>query len=218
MWLQGVDEPEAAIHLELTFPAEYPKKPPSAAFLTHIPYFDGATETDAQGRQTICLSVLGDFATYHTEWGDAGEAQGWSSAYTVSTLLSVVSVMIADQFERAKTQRCYGGVDAASARAKARSFVCPLSGHNGRARATWLPALPAPAAPSSPPASEAGDPTAASPEAAAEDAAEGSLASGKFASTPPMLMICRSSLTDCFGRSADRGPGLPDCPAAPHAG
>ena len=94
-------EPETVIHIELNFPEDYPKRPPSAAFLTHIPYFDGAAQTDAKGRQTLCLSVLSDFADYHAEWGRAGEAQGWSTAYTVSTLLSIIAVMITDQFAQA---------------------------------------------------------------------------------------------------------------------
>ena len=153
-------ETDAVIHLELKFPEDYPKKPPSAAFLTHIPYFEGAKQTDAQGRQTICLSVLGDFAGVHTEWARAGEAQGWSSAYTVSTLLSVMSVMIADQFETAARR---SATEAAAAKGKARNFVDPVSGHDGSSRATWwpsLPELPAAPAPPSPPASDIGDPVA----------------------------------------------------------
>ena len=199
-------EPEAVIHIELSFPEDYPKRPPSAAFLTHIPYFDGAAETDEKGRQTLCLSVLGDFATYHSEWANAGDAQGWSPAYTVSTLLSVISVMVADQFAKARagTASYCTSTTADSSLTKARAFVCPLSDHDGGSRNTWVPALPEPP---SPPASEAGEPGGTEvADAEAEPADDGAdLSAAAEAVVASLTAEQRRTLSDALAAGIDLG-------------
>jgi hypothetical protein len=44
---------------EISFPGDYPKAPPKCAFLTDIPFSAGGTWNNEQGRQVLCLSILG---------------------------------------------------------------------------------------------------------------------------------------------------------------
>ena len=123
-----------AIHMELTFPESYPNSPPSASFYTEIPYHGGATKRDDQGRIQLCLNILADFAHVHTEWEHDKDASGWSSAYTVHTILLNLQAFLLDVPNRkdATTTRF---IDTCSA------FVCPDCGHTGRSPHTWVPPL-----------------------------------------------------------------------------
>ena len=51
--LEGV-----AIAVDLTFPPEYPLKPPNAGFITPIPYSMGGSWHNEKGQQVLCLSIL----------------------------------------------------------------------------------------------------------------------------------------------------------------
>ena len=79
------------MHFELTFPPNYPASPPKAGFLTEIPFSTGGSFRDARGRQTLCLSILGDLGNVHTEWAgpqqQRGGAHGWSPGTTIASLL-----------------------------------------------------------------------------------------------------------------------------------
>ena len=82
--------------MELTFPESYPNSPPRASFYTEIPYHGGATKRDDQGRIQLCLNILADFAHVHTEWEHDKDASGWSSAYTVHTILLNLQAFLLD--------------------------------------------------------------------------------------------------------------------------
>ena len=81
---------EVPLHLVIGFKPDYPASPPSAGFLVHWPYRNGAstvgTVAGHAGAQTICLDILGNYSDIHTEWKNE-KGSGWSPAYSVSTLL-----------------------------------------------------------------------------------------------------------------------------------
>ena len=70
----------------------------------------------------------------HTEWEHDKDASGWSSAYTVHTILLNLQAFLLDVPNRkdATTTRF---IDTCSA------FVCPDCGHTGRSPHTWVPPL-----------------------------------------------------------------------------
>ena len=98
---------------EISFPEDYPKSPPKCAFLTDIPFSAGGSWNDNEGRQVLCLSILGDAAEHHAEWaGGQSEAHGWSPATTLSNLLvNLQALLFAD---------CLDDVGAWEASAKVR--------------------------------------------------------------------------------------------------
>jgi ubiquitin-protein ligase len=61
-------------HVELEIPSEYPNKAPSLFFKSFVKYVNGAQQETPKGI-SICLDLLGNFASYHTEWGS--QASGW---------------------------------------------------------------------------------------------------------------------------------------------
>lgn len=75
------------VHFVLEFPPDYPVSPPSAYFITPIVYYGGAVIKDAKGRYSVCLDLFGNFAHVHTEWKSDGVASGWSSSYSVMSIL-----------------------------------------------------------------------------------------------------------------------------------
>uniref|UniRef100_A0A6C0ACK1 UBC core domain-containing protein n=1 Tax=viral metagenome TaxID=1070528 RepID=A0A6C0ACK1_9ZZZZ len=80
----------------LEFPSDYPVKAPHAYFMTKIAYRSGAQVLDKKGRQVICLDLFGNFASVHTEWGKDGQASGWSSSYSVKTILITMQGVLLD--------------------------------------------------------------------------------------------------------------------------
>ena len=80
----------------LEFPSNYPVKPPHAYFMTKIAYNSGAQVLDSKGRQVICLDLFGNFASVHTEWGNDGQASGWSSSYSIKTILVTMQGVLLD--------------------------------------------------------------------------------------------------------------------------
>merc|ERR1711998_192922 len=111
-----------AIHMELTFPENYPQSPPSASFYNEIPYHGGATKRDDKGRVQLCLNILADFAFVHTEWEHDRDASGWSSAYTVQTILLNLQAFLLDVPNRHDRQ-------TEQFVKTANKFVCPDCGH-----------------------------------------------------------------------------------------
>jgi len=70
-------------HIELRFPTTYPTTSPSATVLTPLPH----PHVHANGK--ICLDMLSDFQGYFQskDFGTKVKGTGWSSAYSVQTLL-----------------------------------------------------------------------------------------------------------------------------------
>ena len=70
-------------HLALLFPSNYPHERPKVKLLTPFPHPHVIGDR-------ICLDLLGDYQAYFEDDLDATgrtEGHGWSSAYTVSTIL-----------------------------------------------------------------------------------------------------------------------------------
>jgi hypothetical protein len=42
---------------------------------------------DSKGRMSVCLNLFGNFKYIHKEWGNNNEASGWTSSYSVSSIL-----------------------------------------------------------------------------------------------------------------------------------
>lgn len=82
-----------SVYFGLEFPAEYPAKPPYAYFISPIVNKGGAYEADPKGRIVICNSLFGNYYNLHSDWG-AGTGTGWSSSYTVSTILIQMTELI----------------------------------------------------------------------------------------------------------------------------
>jgi ubiquitin-protein ligase len=87
------------LHFLIDFPSDYPASAPSVGFSVKFPYHTGASyvindkEKRLNGLFVLCLDILGNFAHVHTEWKD-NEGSGWSTAYTVSTLLIQLQSLI----------------------------------------------------------------------------------------------------------------------------
>jgi ubiquitin-protein ligase len=67
-------------HFELKFPATYPNDSPSGALFTPLPH------PHVIGGK-ICLDILADYQSYFREVHSPDKTIGWSSAYSVQTLL-----------------------------------------------------------------------------------------------------------------------------------
>merc|ERR1719486_426937 len=87
------------LHFLIDFPADYPQSAPNIGFSFEFRYRGGAEYTMPDGRlkgkKVICLDVLGNFQSYHTEWKDS-VGSGWSPAYTVTTLLVQLQSVLCD--------------------------------------------------------------------------------------------------------------------------
>jgi len=102
---------QVPLHFLIDFPADYPASAPNIGFSFEFPYRNGASYTESSGRlkgkKVICLDVLGNFQSYHTEW-KSSEGSGWSPAYNVTTLLvnlqSVLVNLNADINQRERDQ------------------------------------------------------------------------------------------------------------------
>lgn len=115
----------------LEFPNDYPNSPPNGFFETDIFYKNGMQVRDAKGRIAVCLSIFGNFAHYHTEWKDSTE--GWSPAYTVSTILiSLQGLVMANMFSDRPS-------DVERMISSAMKFQCPETGHDGSDQTKWFP-------------------------------------------------------------------------------
>eukprot|EP00698_Gefionella_okellyi_P004284 TRINITY_DN13973_c0_g1_i1.p1 TRINITY_DN13973_c0_g1~~TRINITY_DN13973_c0_g1_i1.p1 ORF type:complete len:588 (-),score=116.47 TRINITY_DN13973_c0_g1_i1:46-1809(-) len=117
-------------HIEIALKDDYPSSAPSARFATWLPYSHGA-QTDGR----ICLDILSDFAEYHSEW-KSSQGSGWSSAYTIHTLLLNLQSFLLDT-----DTSCFSASDCKRAVSESRSYKCAKCNHNGAQRSTWCPAV-----------------------------------------------------------------------------
>jgi ubiquitin-protein ligase len=67
-------------HIELKFPKTYPLDSPSATILSPLPH-----PHVRNGK--ICMDILSDYESYFKNIQDGSKSVGWSSAYSVQTLL-----------------------------------------------------------------------------------------------------------------------------------
>lgn len=124
------------LHWVMEFDHDYPNKAPKAYFLTHIAYWNGAQAHDDKGRTYLCLSLFGNFDKVHTEWaGQVGH--GWSSSYTVSTILVTFQSALMDQqflaTDNANVQRTSK---------EAWALHCKDCGHSGEKPEKYFPKIP----------------------------------------------------------------------------
>lgn len=115
----------------LEFPNEYPNKAPDAYFESEIFYKNGVQVRDAKNRISVCLSIFGNFARFHSDW--SSEAAGWSPAYTVTTILvSLQGLVMGDMFSNRPS-------DIEIMISSALRFKCQETGHDGSDSAKWFP-------------------------------------------------------------------------------
>lgn len=139
------------VHLRLDFPHAYPHEPPACHLLTGIPHCNVInsqwnTETyPGMRRNYLCLDMLRGHDFFLGEDRTAGSYhdkayEGWSSAYTVLSLLhQLQSFLLAEadaQIEQfyeggAKSNSLITASSVAEAKALARAFECTGCGHNG---------------------------------------------------------------------------------------
>jgi ubiquitin-protein ligase len=103
------------LHFLIDFPGDYPQSAPNIGFSFEFQYRGGAEyimpDGRLKGKKVVCLDVLGNFQSYHTEWKDT-VGSGWSPAYTVTTLLVQLQSVLCDlgsnmsQRERDVTYLC----------------------------------------------------------------------------------------------------------------
>lgn len=127
---KGTEYEGIPIRFCLEFPKDYPMSPPFAYFETYIRYTNGSQTVDSQGRNAVCLSLFGNFASQHSEW-KSGDS--WTPAFNVTTiLLSIQALMMQDMLSTDEN-------DIAQAKASAEKFVCPITKHQGSDPALWFP-------------------------------------------------------------------------------
>merc|ERR1740138_1670527 len=87
------------LHFLIDFPADYPQSAPNIGFSFEFQYRGGAQyvmpDGRLKGKKVICLDVLGNFQSYHTEWKNS-VGSGWSPAYTATTLLVQLQSVLCD--------------------------------------------------------------------------------------------------------------------------
>merc|ERR1719401_1904585 len=87
------------LHFLIDFPQDYPQSAPNIGFSFEFEYRGGAQyimpDGRLKGKKVICLDVLGNFQSYHTEWKNQ-VGSGWSPAYTVTTLLVQLQSVLCD--------------------------------------------------------------------------------------------------------------------------
>lgn len=115
----------------MEFPNDYPNAPPNAFFESYISYKNGVQVYDSKGRISVCLSIFGNFASYHTEWKT--EAAGWSPAYTVSTILVSLQALVMGNMFSDKPS------DIERMISSALQFKCQDTGHDGSDSSKWFP-------------------------------------------------------------------------------
>lgn len=126
------DYDSCAIHAIFTFPASYPLLPPKANFLSELCYQHGVQTSEGE----LCLSILGNFADYHSdEWGSSSEA--WTSSYSMHDVLLNIYTMILNPNDHSEDER------AKICRA-AQSTDCSTCGHTGQESTAWFPQPVAP--------------------------------------------------------------------------
>jgi ubiquitin-protein ligase len=91
--IEGSPMEGVQVYFGLEFSAEYPTKPPFAYFISPIIAISSSQHLDKKGRTVICNSLFSNYYNHHSDWG-AGGAAGWSSSYTVSTILIQMTEMI----------------------------------------------------------------------------------------------------------------------------
>ena len=121
------------IRFVMEFPATYPADPPNAFFETEISYRGGASLRDAKGRQSVCLDLFGNFRQGHG-WDD-GTASGWTPAYGVSSILLAVQALLMSDMLSLQAS------DVSRTAENARKFKCAVTGHDGKDRSKWYPAV-----------------------------------------------------------------------------
>ncbi|CAM9284697.1 unnamed protein product, partial [Ectocarpus fasciculatus] len=96
------DDLVVPFHMVIQFPQTYPTDAPKVGFSCHeFGYQNGATMTDSDkesplyGKLSICLDILGNFGFVHTEWATS-KGSGWSPAYSVSSLLMNLQVVLSE--------------------------------------------------------------------------------------------------------------------------
>lgn len=121
------------LRFTLEFPQDYPNSPPKAWFDTHFAYYGGAQMKDDKGRIGVCLDIFGNFGQVHTEWKNS-VGSGWSPSYTVSTILVTMQCLLSDtSLISTRTE------DIEKTRKSSFQYICPITGHNGKNRSTWVP-------------------------------------------------------------------------------
>ena len=94
--------------------------------LSKVCYKHGVETSDGH----LCLSLLSDFANYHTEWSES--TQAWTAAYRLRDVLLNLYSLLSDEEEHDKSEREVIQHSAFSAR----PCTC---GHCGELEADWLP-------------------------------------------------------------------------------
>lgn len=118
------------IRFVLEFDENYPDSAPKAFFDTYIKYINGASY-EVNGRLAVCLNIFGNFGHVHTEWKN--QSEGWSPAYTVSTILiAMQGLMMSDMLSNNPD-------DIKRTIESAKKFVCSTTKHNGSDPNLWFP-------------------------------------------------------------------------------
>lgn len=98
---------KAPLHAVMTFPKEYPMKAPNVGFCTDFYYNMGAHYIEKKGplkgMKVICIDILGNFHSYHTNEWVMQQGTGWTAAYTVETVLVNLQSLLIQLDSKMKT-------------------------------------------------------------------------------------------------------------------
>ena len=130
------------IRFLMEFPEDYPNSPPKAFFDTFIAYYGGASHY-VNGKLAVCLNIFGNFRHVHDEWKNL-VAEGWSSAYSVSTILITMQGLMMSFTSQGPNQ---WHSDLLSTRKEdiertikeAKAYKCSLTQHDGSDPNQWFP-------------------------------------------------------------------------------
>lgn len=128
---EGTPYANIPIKFILEFSDEYPFKAPKAFFETHLPTVGMFSTEIVEGRQSICMSILGNYEHVHSDWKNIPD--GWCPSYTVSKLLlAMQGVMLTDNVT--KNEKAINEF-----KNRALNFKCNVTGHDGSNKKTWFP-------------------------------------------------------------------------------
>lgn len=134
--------PGVPVRFIMEFPEDYPNSPPKAFFDTYFAYQGGAVYM-VEGRLAVCLNIFGNFGHVHTEWKN--QSEGWTPAYTVSTILITMQGLLMSFSHDAASNTWYSEMlstckeDIQKTIKEATNFKCPITGHDGSDSSKWFP-------------------------------------------------------------------------------
>lgn len=133
---QGTPYEDIPLHWILEFTNQYPVVAPKAFFpITFGKGHGYAIDKDSKGRTYICMNIFSNYDGHHPEWKNK-VGEGWSSSYTVGTvLLQFQSALSDSHFISHRSD------NVEATKKDALKYSCPECDHDGSDPEKWRPIL-----------------------------------------------------------------------------